>query len=167
MIFLSYSFRYTMRYLIWIIIFVIAIRKINAERAKKWKSFDFTTMFKWGWAFVWVFFLVALIFGMLEQQKEESLSHDERIYKDFIHCQDSIRANIEKQYPTDSNNPIYWNWNTFNTTLFEKNAEKNLELSKTLYQQCDDSIIEKYHISTWELKRIENKAFNENWVWKL
>ena len=123
-------------------------------------------MLKWGCALVWVFLLIALIFGMLEQQKEESLSHDERIYKDFIHCQESIRENIEKQYPKDNKNPIYWNWNTFNTTLFEKNTEKKLELSKTLYQQCDDSIIEKYHISTWELKRIENKAFNEKSGWK-
>lgn len=100
------------------------------------------------------------------------LTKEEEIFRELILCQDNVRKELEEQYPTDGNNPIYWSWpiavsGSFNRKLYEENAYKNAELSKTAYEPCDDMLLEKYQLSTWELKEIRNKWLLEKRIWKL
>lgn len=101
-----------------------------------------------------------------------SLSTEELVFTDLVHCEDEVREDIERQYPLDSSNSIYWSWpiakpGSFNRQLYQENADKNLALSKTAYQACYDNITEKYQISTGELQEIKGKALQEDWIEKL
>ena len=111
---------------------------------------------------------MAIIWGI----EAGKFTQEEKIFRDLIYCQDDITAKIEIQYSTDSNNPMYWNWpiavpESFNHKLYKENTLKNLEISETAYQPCDDMLIEKYQISTWKLKEIRNKWIQEDWIKKL
>ena len=117
--------------------------------------------------FILWFVIISVIVIENVDEKDVFLSQEERIYRDLVHCQDEVRGKLEEQYPMNSNDSVYRKGNTFDRELHEENAYKNIELSKTAFEPCNDMMIEKYKISSWELKEIGNKALKEDWIWKL
>lgn len=93
----------------------------------------------------------------------KNVNLEKEFYRELVLAQDKADCEAEKKYPTDIDNPIFWNWWKYNEDLMNKNLKLNYELSSKLSKQYSEQVKIKYNISEEKDNEIQLKAIKENW----
>jgi len=101
----------------------------------------------------------------INEVKRFGLTEDERkdIWSEMIKAQDRASSEASEEYPTDNDNPIFWNGSNFNQSKWESNFEKNEELNDELRTKYEQEVADSYSIEMAILDSIATEGQKEMW----
>jgi len=80
-----------------------------------------------------------------------------------VAAEDRANSEAEKLYPIDSNNPAFWDGNTFLQDKFKANMNKNMDKADELMEKYRAEVRIKYNLTEEQSSEITIEAFQEGW----
>jgi len=95
-------------------------------------------------------------FGLTEEERR-------KFFKEIVAAEDRANSEAEKLYPIDSNNPAFWDGNTFLQDKFKANMNKNMDKADELMEKYRAEVRIKYNLTEEQSSEITIEAFQEGW----